>query len=141
MKKFYLIYVLFASFILNAQNETSPLPSNSLPNENDVHSMVGLDKVPEFPGGHSAFYNILSAGVNKRAYRKAPANTYKVLLTFVIDKEGNITEETLVKDPGYGIGEELLRALKNIEEKWNPAFNQNKPVRCRYSMPVTINIE
>lgn len=141
MKKIYLICLLSLSAVLYAQSETSPLPPNSSTDENEVHSMVGLDRVPEFPGGVTAFYSIVSAGINKRAYRKAPAGTYKVLITFVIDKEGNMTEETLLKDPGYGMGEEVLRVARTINDKWNPAVKQNKPVRCRYALPVTINIK
>jgi protein TonB len=59
--------------------------------------------------------------------------------SFIIDKEGNITNIVFDNDPGYGIKEEVLRVLTNKRmPKWTPGKVNGEPVRSYYRLPINI---
>ena len=61
-----------------------------------------------------------------------------VFVSFVIEKDGSMTDIKVLKDPGYGLGKEAIRVLKSIRTKWSPGILDGKPVRTAYNLPITI---
>ncbi|TDE45605.1 hypothetical protein E0I26_05825 [Flavobacterium rhamnosiphilum] len=61
----------------------------------------------------------------------------KVYLTFIVEMDGTLSDIKIIKDMGYGTGDEAVRVLK-LSPKWIPAKINNKPVRVEYSLPITI---
>jgi protein TonB len=61
----------------------------------------------------------------------------KVIVSFVVEKDGSIVDVKVIKDLGYGTGAEAIRVLK-LSPKWTPAMQDGKPVRVMYSLPITI---
>lgn len=79
----------------------------------------------EFPGGHEAWKKYLEKNLNTETAtgNGAPLGKYTVILAFKVDKQGNISDITVEKDPGYGTAEEAKRVIKK-GPSWKPA-NQN----------------
>jgi len=79
----------------------------------------------EFPGGHEAWKKYLEKNLNTETAtgNGAPPGKYTVVLAFKVDKQGNISDITVEKDPGYGTAEEAKRVIKK-GPSWKPA-NQN----------------
>ena len=71
-----------------------------------------------------------------------PDNTRKVqvILSFVVEKDGSITDIKVLRDPGYGTGTEAIRVLKSMP-KWKPARQDNKTVRSQFTLPITIQVQ
>ncbi|MNY48601.1 Gram-negative bacterial tonB protein [compost metagenome] len=65
----------------------------------------------------------------------------KVYVSFVIERDGSITDITVIKDPGYGLGKEAVRVLKSLKTKWTPGVLNGKTVRTAYNLPITIKTE
>jgi periplasmic protein TonB len=63
-----------------------------------------------------------------------------VVIQFVVDKEGNVSNPVIVKDIGGGCGEEALRVVKKME-RWNPGKNRGIPVKVLMSLPVRFTLE
>jgi outer membrane biosynthesis protein TonB len=61
----------------------------------------------------------------------------KVFVMFIIEKDGSITNANILRDIGYGTGDEMLRVIK-LSPKWIPAKKDGLPVRVQYSIPITI---
>ena len=61
----------------------------------------------------------------------------KVVVSFVVEKDGSIVEVKVIKDLGYGTGAEAIRVL-NLSPKWKPGLQDGKPVRVIFSLPITI---
>ncbi|MNT81451.1 Gram-negative bacterial tonB protein [compost metagenome] len=61
-------------------------------------------------------------------------------MSFVIEKDGSMTDIQVKKDPGYGLGKEAVRVLKSLKTKWSPGMMQGKAVRTAYNLPITIQI-
>ncbi|WJS95048.1 energy transducer TonB [Flavobacterium johnsoniae] len=109
------------------------------PPTNEVLPLAVLDKLPEFPGGIAQFYKYV--GNNFRRPDLDAERTLKVYVSFVVEKDGSLTDIIVRNDPGYGMGKEAIRVLKSLKTKWNPGILDGKPVRTAYSLPITIKTE
>ncbi len=63
----------------------------------------------------------------------------KVIVQFVIDKNGNVTNPFIVRGIGGGCDEEALRAVK--EAKFKPGMQRGRAVQVRYTMPITFKLK
>lgn len=64
----------------------------------------------------------------------------QVILSFVVEKDGSLTDIKVMRDPGYGAGAEAIRVLKTMP-KWKAAQYNNKAVRSQFTLPITIQVE
>ena len=106
---------------------------------NTVVNTAILDKMPEFPGGMSKFYTYVGNNFNKPELDAE--RTLRVYVSFVIEKDGSMTDITVKNDPGYGLGKEAVRVLKSLKTKWTPGILDGKAVRTAYNLPITIKTE
>jgi protein TonB len=95
-----------------------------------------LDKQPAFPGGMNNFYSYVAK--NFRAPDAELSKTVKVFVSFVIEKDGTMTDITVVRNPGYGLDKEAIRVLKSLKTKWSPGILNGKPVRTSYNLPIIV---
>lgn len=102
--------------------------------DNNIYSTVGIEVKPDFPGGLQKFYTFV--GNNYRAPDEEGLKG-KVFVTFVVEKDGSLTDIKVVRDIGYGTGAEAIRVLKK-SPRWIPGEQNGKRVRVRYSLPITI---
>lgn len=109
------------------------------PPTNDPVSIAVLDKQPEFPGGIGQFYKYV--GNNFRRPELDVEKTLKVYVSFVVEKDGSLTDIIVRNDPGYGVGKEAIRVLKSLKTKWAPGILNGQAVRTAYNLPITIKTE
>jgi protein TonB len=102
--------------------------------DTSVHSLAGIEQKPEFPGGIEKFYQFV--GKNYQAPEEEGLKG-KVYVTFVVEKDGSLTDIKVVRDIGYGTGKEAIRVLNKCP-KWLPGEQNGKKVRVLYSLPITI---
>jgi beta-lactamase regulating signal transducer with metallopeptidase domain len=89
---------------------------------------------PEFPGGVLEFYKFIGTNFKVPAELKGSG---KVVLTFMVEKDGSLSEFVILKDLGFGTADEVIRVLK-LSPKWIPGKENNKAVKVKYSLPVQI---
>ncbi|WP_456315018.1 energy transducer TonB [Pseudomonas shirazensis] len=106
---------------------------------NSIVNTAVLDKMPEFPGGIAKFYTYV--GNNFTRPELDAERTLKVYVSFVIEKDGSITDIMVRNDPGYGVGKEAIRVLKSLKTKWSPGILNGKAVRTAYNLPITVKSE
>ena len=102
--------------------------------DNSIHTVAGIEIVPEFPGGMEKFYKFV--GNNYQAPEEEGLKG-KVYVTFVVEKDGSLTDIKVLRDIGYGTGKEAIRVLNKCP-KWIPGEQNGKKVRVLYSLPITI---
>ena len=103
----------------------------------NIYNTAGLDVKPEYPGGVNEFYSFIGKNY-KTPNVKGLAG--KVYVTFIIEKDGSTGEVKVVRDIGYGTGEEAVRILKECP-KWKPGEQNGRKVRVLYALPITIQTE
>ncbi|TDE55445.1 M56 family metallopeptidase [Flavobacterium sp. GT3P67] len=102
--------------------------------ENEVYNTAGITEKPDFPGGIMEFYKFVG---NNFKTPEQPNLKGKVYITFIIEKDGSLSDIKNIRDIGFGTGEEAIRVLK-ICPKWIPGKMNGVPVRVMYSLPITI---
>ncbi|WP_418263985.1 energy transducer TonB [Flavobacterium faecale] len=113
---------------------TGPKVSQVVEEDNQIYNTAGIEVKPEFPGGMEKFYSYV--GKNYRAPEEEGLKG-KVYVTFVVEKDGSLTDIKVLRDIGFGTGKEAIRVLSKCP-KWNPGVQNGKPVRVLYSLPITI---
>jgi len=102
---------------------------------NAVYNMAGLQVQPSFPGSFQAeVQKLLKIPEVDRDL------DVKIYVSFVVEKDGSISNVKCTRDPGYGLGKEAERAVKAVKKKWEPGIQNGKPVRVSYSLPIKVTI-
>lgn len=113
---------------------TTNKPSrDSIPN--GVFDFVSVEKQPEFPGGLKAFYQYLNDNIK---YPKEAAKNKiqgRVFLSFIVEKNGTLTNIKIMRGVSADINEEAIRVLSG-SPKWNPGIQFGVPVRVKYNINV-----
>jgi hypothetical protein len=121
----------------------SPETRGQVPTQNQQNTDLNDAKTnseitqPEFPGGVLEFYKFIGTNFKVPAELKSGG---KVFLTFIVEKDGSLSEFEIVKDLGFGTADEVIRVLK-LSPKWIPGKENNEIVRVKYSLPVQIEPE
>ncbi|HTO35925.1 MAG TPA: energy transducer TonB [Flavobacterium sp.] len=64
----------------------------------------------------------------------------RVLLQFIVEKDGSLSDIKVIRDLGHGTGKEAVRLLK-LAGKWSPGLQNGEPVRTSYTLPVPVDVE
>jgi TonB family protein len=109
-----------------------------------INLKIGVDtpkvEQPSFPGGMPALGKFL--GMNLR-YPKAAKDAGiqgKVVLSFIVDQEGSISDIKVLRGIGAGCDEEAIRVLK-LSPKWEPATQNGKKVRVLQTLPINFRLD
>jgi protein TonB len=106
-----------------------------VPTEPDIFERVEIEA--EFPGGVNKWRQYLER--NLRVDDQVPEGTYAVLIQFVVDKDGNISDVIALTDHGYGMEDEAKRVIKR-GPKWNPAIQNGREVKAYRKQLITFQI-
>lgn len=98
-------------------------------------------KEAEFPGGLEAWSNYLAANVNTKVPIKngAPNGAFEVVIAFVVNKSGYVSDVEAKTSYGYGMEEEAMRVIKR-SPRWRPLILLGKPENAFRRQPITFVI-
>ena len=108
------------------------------PVQGDVFDVV--EEMPQYPGGPQALFEFLSQNVQ---YPKEAAKAGihgRVIVTFVVEKDGSICESKVVKSVDPSLDAEALRVI-NAMPNWKPGKQNGKEVRVKYTVPVAFMLQ
>ncbi len=110
---------------------------------NELHTdpiMVSIQREPQFKGGMLRFYQFLALNLHYPEKMMQYNIQGNVIIALTVEKDGSLTDIKSVKDVGYGSAEEAIRVLKK-SPKWLPGYQNGSPVRVRYMLPISFNLE
>jgi len=112
--------------------------------EEKIDESIIFEKVEieaSFPGGDIKWRQYLERNANEKVATDngAPEGTYTVVVQFVVDKEGRISDVRSLTNHGYGMEEEAMRAIKK-GPKWNPAIHNGRQVKAYRKQPITFRV-
>jgi len=104
--------------------------------EPTVYTTVQIEA--QFPGGIKEWSRFLERTLNTDipVENGAPAGRYTVNVSFIVDKEGNVSEIQALNDPGYGIADEAIKVIKKSKQ-WIPAIQNGRNVTYRQKQSIT----
>ena len=127
----------------NADVPTAPaglgLGTGTVGNGNEIVEAAGVEVYPEFPGGMEAWSKYIQRNLRYPGMAQDAGVQGKVYLSFVVEKDGTITDVKVVRGIGYGCDDEAMRVIKK-SPRWKAGMQNNLPVRVRYNMPISYTI-
>ena len=107
----------------------------------DTDSIYNIVEVmPEFPGGVDKMAKYLSENISYPEEAKDKGISGRVFISFVIEKDGSVSNIELMRKIGGGCDEEAVRVVKAMP-KWKPGLMKGKPVRVHYVLPINFKLE
>lgn len=98
-----------------------------------------VEQMPKYPGGIKAFYKNFAKNIHYPKRAKKMSIEGRVILSFIIDKDGSLTNIKVVRGIGAGCNEEAIRVLKKMPN-WQPGKQRGKPVKVQMSIPITFKL-
>ena len=109
-------------------------PKDVVEEDNETYNTAGIEVKPDFPGGIEKFYKFVAKNYQTPEEEGLKG---KVFVSFVVEKDGSLTDIKVIRDIGFGTGKEAIRVLKSCP-KWTPGEQNGKKVRVLYSLPINI---
>lgn len=107
--------------------------------QNDKEVLDVVEQMPEYVGGISALMRYLSEHVVYPSEAQAHGIQGRVICTFVINADGSVSDAKVAKSVDPLLDNEAIRVISTMP-KWNPGKHHGKPVRVRYTIPITFRI-
>lgn len=99
-----------------------------------------VDVQPQFPGGLRAFYKWVGENYKYPAEAKKNEVSGSLHLSFIVERDGTLSSFKILRNLGYGTGEEAVNLLKK-SPKWTPGSIKGEAVRVSYSLPIRLNLK
>jgi periplasmic protein TonB len=104
-----------------------------------VHILSDLDVMPEPIGGEKAWAKFLNKNLRFPYEAQQAGVSGRVILSFIIEKDGSLSNIVIERAAGNGFDEEALRVLK-LAKAWKPGMQNGLPVRVKYDIPINFQL-
>lgn len=98
-----------------------------------------VEQMPSFPGGQSALLQWLSSKIKYPKEAEKNGMMGRVIVSFVVERDGSITDIRVVKSVDPSLDREAIRVVSSMP-RWKPGMQKGKPVRVKYTVPVTFRL-
>lgn len=109
-----------------------------IPEDTTIYNNV-VEVMPSYPGDMTECYMFIARQMHYPEEAEEKGIEGRVLIRFVVEKDGRLTNFEVIESPDPLLSNEALRVLKQMP-KWIPAKNKGKNVRSRYSMPILFRL-
>ncbi len=133
-------------FDSEADNETlvdvAPIIAAKEEKEEEEEAQVFfiVEEMPEFPGGEAALRSFIAKSINYPVIAQENGIQGKVYVTFVVDKDGGISDAKIARGVDPSLDKEALRVVNSLP-KWKPGKQRGKPVRVSYTVPISFVLQ
>ena len=110
------------------------------PKEEETKVFDVVEQMPSFPGGPSALMQFLSSNIKYPVVAEENGVQGRVVCTFVVEKDGSITDVRVIKSVDPSLDKEAMRVVKSMP-KWIPGKQNGSAVRVKYTVPVTFRLQ
>ena len=110
------------------------------PKEEETKVFDVVEEMPQFPGGQAALLEYLSKNIKYPVVAEENGVQGRVIVTFVVERDGSITDVKVVKSVDPSLDKEAARVVKSMP-KWQPGKQNGSAVRVKYTVPVTFRLQ
>jgi protein TonB len=110
------------------------------PKEEETKVFDVVEQMPSFPGGPSALMQFLSSNIKYPVVAEENGVQGRVVCTFVVEKDGSITDVRVIKSVDPSLDKEAMRVVKSMP-RWIPGKQNGSAVRVKYTVPVTFRLQ
>lgn len=102
-------------------------------------STTVLDRLPAYPGGIEKFYQYIIYNIDKPEVDDH-LSSISVLMSFVIEKDGSMTDIKALRSTDKNLEREAIKVLKTLKVKWSPGYKDNQKMRTLYVLPIKVTL-
>ena len=99
-----------------------------------------VETMPEFPGGQGALLQYLAKSIKYPVIAQENGIQGRVSCSFVVNKDGSIVDAEVIRGVDPSLDKEALHVINSMP-KWSPGKQRGKPVRVKYTVPVTFRLQ
>ena len=110
------------------------------PKEEETKVFDVVEQMPSFPGGDAELMKFLSTHIKYPVVAEENGIQGRVIATFVVERDGSISDVKVVKSVDPSLDKEAIRVLKSMP-KWIPGKQNGSAVRVKYTVPVTFRLQ
>ena len=107
--------------------------------EDDEEFFMVVENMPEFPGGDLGLMKFIQKNVRYPAIAKEYNITGKVYISFIVDKQGSVTNVKIVRGVDKNLDAEALRVV-SLLPKYKPGKQRGKAVRVMFTIPINFTL-
>ncbi len=133
MNKFITVILLVFSTAVFAQESTQELSADT------ILTIATVDTKPAFKGSEKEFYKYIGINFKYPAEARQANVQGRLVVEFIIEKDGSMSNYKITRNLYYGTDKELLRILV-LAPKWTPGMKNGQAVRVKMTMPVTLSL-
>ena len=104
-------------------------------NDENIYEVV--EQMPSFPGGQEALMTYINHNIK---YPEEDCGQGRVTVSFIVEKDGSITNATIRRSVDPAFDREALRVISSMP-KWIPGKNNGRNVRVRFNVPVQFKLQ
>ena len=134
----YTLPIMFKLDNDSSNSKAAEAPREAKVDENGVHQVC--EEMPEFPGGMAECMKYLSKNINYPEDCKKEGIQGRVIVQFVVDKDGSIKDPTIARGVHPSLDKEALRVLSSMPN-WKPGKQKGEAVKVRYTIPVMFKLQ
>lgn len=108
--------------------------------DDDAEVFIIVEDMPEFPGGELALRKWIGSNIKYPVIAAENGIQGKVYVTFVVDKDGSISNARIARGVDPSLDQEALRVVNKLP-KWKPGKQRGKPVRVSYTVPINFQLQ
>ena len=110
------------------------------PKEEETKVFDVVEQMPSFPGGDAELMKFLSTHIKYPVVAEENGIQGRVIATFVVERDGSISDVKVIKSVDPSLDKEAIRVLKSMP-KWIPGKQNGSAVRVKYTVPVTFRLQ
>jgi len=108
--------------------------------EEEAQVFFIVEDMPEFPGGEMALRTYIAQSIKYPVIAQENGIQGKVYVTFVVGKDGKVSNASIARGVDPSIDKEALRVVNTLP-KWKPGKQRGKPVNVSYTVPINFVLQ
>ena len=96
--------------------------------------------MPQFPGGPSAMMTFVATTIRYPEAAVKSNTQGRVVVSFVVNTDGSVSDAHVRRSISPELDAEALRVVGNMPQ-WTPGLQDGKPVRVKYTLPITFKLQ
>ncbi|MDR1557244.1 MAG: TonB family protein [Tannerellaceae bacterium] len=127
---------------MSAQVQTyvAPVAAQEEEEESAQPIFTVVEEMPQFPGGETELLRFLGSSIKYPVIAQENGIQGRVICAFVVNRDGAVVDAEVVRGVDPSLDKEALRVI-NTMPKWAPGKQRGKPVRVKYTLPVTFRLQ
>lgn len=117
----------------------SAFATNEEEADQPIYHFNAMSSPPSYSGGIANFYKFLGENIKYPSLAVENHIQGTVQVSFIVEKDGSLSDLVVNKKLGYGTDEEALRVLK-LSKNWSPGMKDGQAVRVKYTIPIKFSI-